>query len=151
MKRFEFRLHRVLDLRRQQASVERTRLDNLVAAAERLQAEMRGLAQQLEEARLHVRHAPSSAGEDYLALAHFERHIDLRTASLEARRNEVLHQIEIQRAAVIEADRKVKLLEKMESRYRAEWESAHDKELDTLAAESHLARLLADRRRHPAA
>lgn len=150
MKRFEFRLHRVLDLRRQHADAERAQLENLATAAERLAAEMRSLDRELEEVRSHVRHAPSAAGEDYLALSHFERHIDRRTASVENRRKEVLQQIEKQRAVVLEADRKVKLLQKLEARHRSEWVAAHDKELDALAAESHLARLVS-KRRHSAA
>lgn len=146
MKRFEFRLHRVLDLRRQHADAERMHLQNLVAASERLTAEIRTLVIQLDDARAHVRHAPSSAGEDYIALSHFERHIERRTATVEARRNELLQQIGKQRAVVIEADRKVKLLENLEARHRAEWTVAHDREIETLASESHLARLTSKRR-----
>ncbi len=146
MKRFEFRLQRVLDLRRQLADVERMQLENLAAASERLRAEIRSLASQLDEARLHVRHAPSSGGEDYIALSHFERHIERRTAALEARRNDLLQQIDKQRAVVVEADRKVKLLENLEARHRGEWDLAHDRELEMLATESHLARLAANRR-----
>lgn len=150
MKRFEFRLHRVLDLRRQHAEAERAQLENLAAASERLAAEMCSLAIELEEARTHVRHAPSAAGEDYLALSHFERHINRRTASVEDRRAELLQKIEKQRSIVLEADRRVKLLQNLEARHRSEWTTAHNKELDALAAESHLARRLSDRR-HSAA
>jgi flagellar export protein FliJ len=146
VKRFEFRLHRVLQLRRQQAEAERAHLENLQAAGELLAQEILSLAAQLEQARAHVRHAPSSAGDDYVALAHFESHIQRRTASLEQRRTQLTQQIGEQRARVLEADRKLKLLERLEARQRSEWVAARDKEVDTAAAESHLGRLIANRR-----
>jgi flagellar export protein FliJ len=147
MKRFEFRLRRVLDLRRQHAEAERAHLQNLIAASDRLSHDIRALAMQLDDARAHVRHAPSSAGEDYLALSHFEGHIQRRTTALETRRQQVQQQIVKQRAYLVEAERKLKLLEKLEARHHAEWVTAHDRELDALAAESHLTRLLSHRRR----
>lgn len=146
MKRFEFRLHRVLDLRRQQAEAERARLESLVAAAARLSEEIRSLGTQLDQARAHVRHAPSSAGEDFLALAHFESHIHRRTDALEKRSQQLAQEVAAQRARVVEANRKLKLLEKLESRRRSEWQAECNKELESAAAEAHLARLIADRR-----
>ena len=146
MKRFEFRLHRVLDLRRQQAEAERAHLENLQTALELIAQEIRSLAKQLDQARAHVRHAPSSAGDDFVALSHFESHIQRRTASLDQRRAQLTQQIAGQRARVLEAERKLKLLERLEARHRSEWVAAHDKELEAAAAESHLGRLLANRR-----
>lgn len=146
MKRFQFRLHRVLDLRRQQAETERTHLHSLLAALEQLAEQIRSLGRQLEQARAHVRHAPSSAGDDYIALSHFEAHIQRRTVALVQRREQLTHQVAQQRAHVLEAERKLKLLEKLEARQLSEWTVGRDKELETVAAESHLARLLADRR-----
>jgi flagellar export protein FliJ len=150
MKRFEFRLRRVLDLRRQHAEAERAQLQNLLGASHRLSDDIRGLATQLNEARAHVRHAPSAGGDDYIALAHFESHIQRRTAALETRRQQVLQQIVKQRANVLEADRKLKLLQKLEARHHGEWVATRDKELEALAADSHMARL-ASNRRHSAA
>jgi flagellar export protein FliJ len=146
VKRFEFRLHRVLHLRRQQAEAERAHFENLQAALELIAQEIRSLATQLEQARAHVRHAPSSAGYDYIALAHFASHLKRRSAALDQRRAQLTQKIAAQRAKVLEAERKLKLLEKLEARQRAAWTAAHDKELDSAAAESHLGRLLANRR-----
>jgi len=146
VKRFEFRLQRVLDLRRQQAEKERVHLRNLLAALDRLGSDLRSLDTQLHEARAHVRHAPSSAGEDYIALSYFESHVQRRSATLEARRQQLQGQIAEQRSHLLEAERKLKLLEKLEARRRSEWTSEHDKELETLGAESHLARLQSLRR-----
>lgn len=117
-----------------------------MAASHRLSEDIRRLGEQLDDARAHVRHAPSAAGEDYIALAHFEGHIGRRSAALETRRQQVLQQIAKQRAHVLEADRKLKLLEKLEARHHGEWIAARDKELDALASDSHLARLSSSRR-----
>jgi flagellar export protein FliJ len=144
MKRFQFRLQRVLDLRRQQAESERTHLRNLLAAFELLEGEIRSLATQLEQARAHVRHAPSSAGEDYIALSYFEGHVQRRGAMLGTRRQQLERQIVEQRAHVLETERKLKLLERLEARRRSEWTAEHDKELEAIGADAHLARL----RRH---
>ncbi|MBV9759884.1 MAG: hypothetical protein JO340_04925 [Acidobacteriaceae bacterium] len=150
MKRFQFQLQRVLDLRRQQAEVERANLRNLQTAIERLEQETRSLAMQLADARAHVRHAPSSAGEDYIALSFFEAHLKRRGATIEKRRQQIHRQIAEQRVHLIEAERKLKLLEKLETRRRSEWAADHDKELETLGAESHLARLHSNHRRSTA-
>lgn len=147
MKRFEFRLQRVLDLRRQQAEVERANLRSLQTVMERLEQETRLLAVQLDEARAHVRHAPSSAGEDYIALSYFEAHLRRRTASVETRRQQIHRQIAEQRVHLLEAERKLKLLEKLEARRRSEWTVERDKEIEALGAESHLARLHSNYRR----
>lgn len=146
MKRFQFRLQRVLDLRRQQAEAERTHFRNLLAAFELLEGELRSLATQLEEARAHVRHAPSSAGEDYIALSYFEGHVQRRSAVIQTRRQQLERQISEQRAHLLETERKLKLLERLEERRRSEWAAERDKELETISAEAHLARLQSFRR-----
>jgi chromosome segregation ATPase len=121
-------------------------LRNLLAAFELLEGEIRSLATQLEQARAHVRHAPSAAGEDYIALAYFENHVQRRAAMLETRRQQLERQIADQRAHLLETERKLKLLERLEARRRSEWTAERDKELETISAEAHLARLQAFRR-----
>ena len=150
MKRFQFRLQRVLDLRRQQAEKEQALLRELLAALERLENEIRSLAVQRDDARAHVRHAPSSAGEDYIALSHFEAHLQRRTATLVGRRQQLERQIAEQRVHLREAERKLKLLEKLEARRRTEWTVERDKEIESVSADAHLARLTSQRR-HSAA
>ncbi len=46
-----------------------------------------------------------------------------------------------QQAQVVEADRQVGLVEKLESRKLAEWQGSLNKELDELAADSYMARM----------
>ena len=119
VKRFESRLERVLQLRRQQVQAERTHLENVQAALDLIAQEIRSLHRQLEEARAHVRHAPSAAGEDHIALSHFESHIQRRVVSLDQRREQIAREVAEQRAKALQAERKLALAERLEGRKRS--------------------------------
>ena len=140
MKRFEFRLHRVLDLRRQQAEVHRHRLHMLISNVKELEIERSALEAKVLEARASVRSAPVT-GNDLVSLAHYEAHIRRRCARIAEKRIELERQLEAERNKAREVERKVKLLEKLETRKRAEWESEANKELESLSADSYLSRL----------
>lgn len=146
MKKFEFRLRRVLDLRRQQAEIERAKLENLSGLLTRIEAEKATAASRIDAARAHVKHGPSSAGEDLLALSHYETHIAAYRLKLDAKKAHVNKLLVEQRAALSEAERKVKLLEKLEARSLTDWSAAFNKELEELAADAFTARIMADRR-----
>jgi flagellar export protein FliJ len=140
MKRFEFRLHRVLDLRRQQADIHRHRLQTLTASLAKLDAEKSVLEAKVAEARTSVK-AASVTGSDLVSLAHYEAHIRRCCARVAQKRSEVERQLESERSKTREVERRVKLLEKLEAKKRAEWESEANKEIETLSADSYLSRL----------
>lgn len=145
MKRFAFSLSRVLDLRRQQASVEQARLQSLLRTLNQLTVTKQALMQQLEEARINLRQAPAT-GHELRAFVEYERHIHARCTRTDQDSQLIQRQIREQQAKTIEADRQVKLLENLKQRKLAEWTRECDKELEELAADSHLARMLAERR-----
>lgn len=140
MKRFEFRLHRVLDLRRQQAEVHRHRLQVLMSKVKELDAEKAALESKVIEARTTIKSSPVT-GNDLVSLAHYETHIRRRCTRILEKRIEVEKQLEAERNKTREVERKVKLLEKLETRRRAEWELEANKELESLSADSYLSRL----------
>ncbi len=146
MKRFEFSLRRVLDVRKQQSDVEHARLQALLQTASRLLAAKLLLKQQLDDARTSLRQVPAS-GEDLRIFAEYERHIHHRCAGLDRDSQLVHQQVRDQQAKVRDADRQVKLLQNLKAQKLAEWTVQHDKELEELASDSHLSRMLADRRR----
>ena len=146
MKKFEFPLRRVLELRRQQAEVERAKLQALRAELVRLESEIVTTQKRADAAREHVQRSPSTSGLDLLALANFQRHMGHVGSSMKGKREQVNTQISEQQTQVREAERKVKLLENLESRKLAEWTVGRDKELEELAADSYMARLIAGRR-----
>jgi flagellar export protein FliJ len=146
MKRFEFRLSRVLDLRRQQADVEQSRLQSLLVQVRRIDDEKKSLESQATDAREQVSRSTSVLGEELSALCGFERHIRNRTAQLDQERNETQLRVQQQQTIVMEAERKVSLLLKLRQRKLTDWTCLEQKELETLAAESYLSRIGAARR-----
>jgi flagellar export protein FliJ len=146
MKRFEFRLGRVLDFRRERAELERSRLESLLAQLHRIDHEKQSLQNQAVDARNEVTRSSSVCGEELFALSGFERHIRNRTALLDQVRHETQLQVGRQQAIVIEAERKVALLLKLRQRKLVTWTLEEQKELELLAAESYLSRLAAGRR-----
>lgn len=143
MKRFEFRLGRVLDFRREQAELERSRLESLLAQVLRIDQETNSLQSEAADARDQVARSASVSGEELSALSAFERHIRNRTTLLDQVRQETQLQVRRQQAIVVEAERKVKLLLKLRQRKLTSWTLEEQKELEVLAAESYLSRLAA--------
>jgi flagellar protein FliJ len=146
MKAFEFRLQRILEFRLQQAEVERAQLQKLLAYLRQIEDEAQNLQGQIFDARQDAERQPALTGGDFLALAQFEAFVVRRTTFINGQKTQLQPQIERQRAATVEAERNVKLLERLRERKLKEWTAARDKELDELAADSHLARLSARQR-----
>jgi flagellar export protein FliJ len=146
MKQFEFRLSRVLDFRREQANVERARLQNFLAQVQKINDEIESLAIQVSDARDQIGQSVSVLGEDLSVFSDFERHTRDRIASLDQVRQQAQLQVTTQQSVVLEAERKVKLLLKLRQRKLSEWTFEEQKELETLAAESYLSRLAGTKR-----
>jgi flagellar protein FliJ len=145
MKAFEFRLQRIADFRRQESDVAKSRLQTLLGEMQRLEEDLKSLENQHHEARGSVTGRNNLTGEDFFALASFEDYLTRRLKELSLKRSDLASKIEKQRNAVIEAERKVKLLDRLKERKFLEWRMASDRELEDLAADSHLARLSAQR------
>jgi hypothetical protein len=146
MKRFEFRLQRVLDLRRQQCEIERVMLQKLTTLQQKLIAARLAVVEETEGAAMHVKGASSIYGDDLRALALFERHSQRKLAGLEKQQRETGQQIAQQQARVREAERNVKLLENLKSKRLTEWSAQSNQELEELAADAYLARMMSGRR-----
>jgi flagellar protein FliJ len=145
MKAFEFRLQRIADFRRQQSDVAKSRLQMLLGEMQRLEEERRSLEEQRHESRSSVTGRNDAKGEDFFALASFQEYLGRRMKELSQKESDLAAKIEKQRDAVVEAERKVKLLDRLKERKFQEWRAASDRELDDLAADSHMARLAAQR------
>ncbi len=141
MKRFEFRLSRVLDFRREQAELERSRLQSLLAQVRRIDDEKESFESQAADARDQITRSASVSGEEFSALSGFERHIRNRVAILDLERRETQLKVRRQQTIVIETERKVTLLLKLRQRKLTSWTSEEQMELETLAAESYFSRL----------
>lgn len=146
MKRFDFPLSRVLDLRQQQAGLERARLEGLFKTLNQILAARAALKQELEDARAALRQSPAS-GNDLQLFSGFERHIHSRCATLDHDTQLLHRQVREQQEKTREADRQVKLLENLRAQRFKEWTYQCDKELEELASDSHRSRMLSERRR----
>ena len=144
MKAFEFHLQRIMDLRQQQSDAARVRLQAAVADLAKLEVEIALLIERCETARADVR-KPETTGEDLLAFSRFQNHTAQRLQDYRRRKGELAAHVEERKAEAIELERKVKLLERLRERGRTGWSAAADKELDELAADSHMAKLSAAR------
>lgn len=140
MKRFLFSLQKVLDFRRQQEEVERGRLARLAAERARLE---RHAAEQGEESRREraaCARATSVPAEDlrrsYEGAATLLR---ARERSLEEAKQTEEKRVE-QLGVVLEARRRVKLLELLREEKRFRHDRLAGRELETVAGELYLAR-----------
>jgi flagellar biosynthesis chaperone FliJ len=140
MKRFQFRLQRVLEIRRVQARMEEEALHRLQAARTALRNRLAGLeretAASFEVPLEQQRDAPQ-----------YRRFLAGQARKLEGDLSQLGAQIAAQQAKLAEAERRCRLLERLRERARAEWNAAFARELDELAAEAHRARLHAGRGR----
>jgi|HigsolmetaAR202D_1030399.scaffolds.fasta_scaffold26477_2 hypothetical protein len=137
MKRFEFRLSRVKDLRQRQMEAEQETLRKLLAELEAV----RQAQQRLREEYLAEESALAAAPrlEDFQALASWRRSLGQHQARLESRAMEISKRIDQQRLRAVEASRRYRLLEKLYEQRRKEWEAETNREVEAFAAEVFLA------------
>ncbi len=145
MKAFEFRLERIADYRRQQAELARNALQQMTSVLDRLLIERNSIERQAIDLRSKTMSRPDLSGQDLMALSAYEGHASRLVKQIELKAAEVKNQIDKQRLLVLTADRNVKLLDRLRDRRFQEWRAESDRELETLAADSHLARLAATR------
>lgn len=144
MKRFSFRLDRVLEWRRSRMEAQQRELERMLAERARLEAEHALLDAALEAARRSVFEAaaPGRAvdGPTLVALENFGRSVRQEQGRLARRRAELERSISTQRARLVAARRDFRLLEKLRERALAAWERDYAREVEALASELYLAR-----------
>lgn len=136
---FKFRLERVLEWRRTQLQLEEDNFRKqhaILAGLDRQYAELEAAGTQAEQV---VRAWNPVAAGDLEALGSFRLHIKAREMETAVPRNEARRRLAAQHAVMLEARRRVRLLEKLKERSLAQWRAARDKELEDMASESYLA------------
>ncbi|HUI53648.1 MAG TPA: hypothetical protein VLY04_01665 [Bryobacteraceae bacterium] len=137
---FRFPLQKALDWRRTQLELEEARFKQQAAALADLDRERAELEASGIRAEVEVRHWQPLNGRDLAALGGFRLQVKQRQAHLAARRAECQRDLDARHAAMLEARRRCRLLERLKERRLAEWQAARDRELEELASESYLAR-----------
>jgi flagellar export protein FliJ len=144
MQRFRFRLASVLSWRALQLEVEETKFRALFAERARIEAEIIQLGENRREADRMLT-ADSVEGQELAALDAHRHALARAVERLRASSADCERRIAQQRAKVVEAERHVRLLERLKERRLAEWQIESDRELETLASEAFLARWVRER------
>ncbi len=138
MSNFRFALARVLSWRETELSLEEARL-------ECLRSELRALKDQLEELMSNeakelelIQFARSLRGGDLAGIARTRTWVAQEKQRLQLQIADCIKRIELQTATLMEARRKVRLLERFRERRRAAWLHEENRVLEELAAESAL-------------
>ena len=140
MSPFRFRLQKVLEWRKARLDLEEMnyrRHATILAEVDRQAAEVRASGVTAER---EVREWTPVAGLELDALGAFRLRVKGKEGELAATRAEAVKRLAAQQQVMLEARRKLRLLERLKERRRGEWRAAVDKETEETAAESYLAR-----------
>ena len=139
MTAFRFPLQKALDWRRTQLELAEARVEQQLAALAAIDQARAALDTQGQSAETEVRRFSGLVGGDLSALGSFRLALKGQAVQLVSRREACQKELAARQAAVLEARRRYRLLERLKERRLAEWQSAADRELDELAADSYLA------------
>ena len=132
----------MLDFRRLKVDVARAALDRLHAERQQLLARERTLYTLRADEETAVRLPGTQLTVTRLdALDHLQHYVTAARQRFAVEHSQLEQRIAQQQTAVMEAEREVGLLEKLEARQLADWQVLFDKELDELAADSYMSRL----------
>jgi len=140
MRAFVFPLRQALKWRGTQLEVEENKLRQLAASLEEMALAAVRLDLVKDRAEVAVRQSAVVEASDLWALAAYRQRVIVELQALAQRRTECERQAAAQRGKVLEAQRQFRVIEKLEQRRLAEWQVDADRELESLAAESFLAR-----------
>jgi len=139
MSGFRFSLEKALDLRRLQLELEESRFQQQAAALRELDRRREDMRLSRANAEAQVRAGGWAQGLDLAALGAFRLHVQAKEKQLAQLRVEDEKKVEERRNAMLEARRRCRLLERLKERRKGEWDTAFNRELEAVAAESFLA------------
>jgi flagellar export protein FliJ len=140
MKRFEFRLARVRDFRRQQLEAEEAKLEVLRSERQQLEAESLRLENEAAGTRNSLMVTGSVEAQDLVAADHYLHYLATEGKRQAAKMADWQQRVAKQQQAMVEARRRVRLLEKLEEKQLRLWKEEADREQENLSAELYLAR-----------
>lgn len=127
MKRFTFRLERLLQWRTLEKDQQEGRLRKLFSEVERMEAERISIENSAKAAEESVRR-PDVLNEELQALGNYRQFQARERQRLLRLRAELESRIQAQRRLLVEAERKVEALKHMRDDKLAEWRNQADKE-----------------------
>ena len=136
MNSFQFRLQRVLDFRRTQLQIAEAACQRAGMRLQGIQAQQAALQSRKLETRRSIASLSISTGRDLAPLPVWCKWAEAERRRLTGLEQTAANDLDKRRRALIEAQRKVRLLEKLHDRRYAEWQIQFDREIDELAADS---------------
>jgi hypothetical protein len=147
MPNFRFPLGKVLEWRRTQLEMEELKFKREAGALaeidrRRAECEASGI-----KAELQVRAWAPVTGLDLGALGSFRLRVKSKEAAIAVQRAAQVKKLAAQEAAMLEARRRCRLLERLQEHRLDEWRTVENRELEAVASETYLAQW--NRRRPP--
>ncbi len=139
MKKFEFRLDTALRWRNTQLQLERAKLQKLLGEEQRLRNSLQSLLNERQKALSELQTAGHLQSVDLRALSAYLVGTDARAHLFREQMAKYAAPIQQQRQRLLQAERNVRLLEKLREDRYSEWKHALDQEVELGAEESWLA------------
>jgi hypothetical protein len=140
MNSFHFPLQKVLDWRQVQLDLAEARFRQQIAVLAELDRERAEMQVAADRAEVEVRGWSPVEGSDLAALGAYRLHTKRRDKEIEVRSLASREELASRQAAMLEARRHCRLLERLKERRLAEWQAGADREMEAVASESFLAR-----------
>lgn len=138
MKAFRFPLERVLQWRRTQLELERAAMQHLVQRKLELDSAVQAIAASRTVAELAIAHASSLDSRELQTLSAYQNRTTREKRSLLERRPQLDREVATQLVKITEAQRRVKLLERLREQRLQEWTGEMAKEQEQFATEAWL-------------
>jgi flagellar biosynthesis chaperone FliJ len=135
MKAFQFSLQRALEWRNTQVLMEEAKLESLRGGLRELDRSLEQLSARRQASAGMVNPGGSVQGNLFCALEEFRQWLNREERGLRTRIQQASEAVQAQQAAVVEARRKARLLERLRAVRHTEWKKAEDLEMETLAGE----------------
>jgi hypothetical protein len=133
---FRFRLQHVLSLRRTQFQLAESECRQAEGRLRAIQAQHASLASQKSETRNSVVRLPIVAGRILEPLTYWFHWTETEARRLTKLEQGLTQELQKRRAALVEAHRKVRLLEKLHDNRQADWQTEFDREIEQIAADA---------------
>jgi flagellar export protein FliJ len=140
VKRFEFSLARVRDLRRRQLEVEETKLEVLRAERQRIEAESLRLEKEATGTRNSLMVTGSVEAQELVTADQYLHSLAAAKKRQAAKLADWQVRTSKQQQIMVEARRRVRLLEKLEEKQLRLWKEGANREQENLSAELYLSR-----------
>jgi flagellar export protein FliJ len=140
MKKFHFSLAAALKLRDSQLQAERTKLQQLFAEEQGFKDALERIAADRREAAAFIQDSGAVTATDLRALSTFSMGADTREAHLRGQLLRQAKHIQEQKARVMQAERKVRLLTKLREKKLDAWTQELNREIELAAQESWLSK-----------